>query len=124
MPTKTLGWLGIARFGLAQASLGSIVVLTTTTINRVMVVELSMLAIVPGLLVAWHYGLQVLRPRWGHGSDNGGKRTPWILGGMATLAVGGFLAAVCVARGMSSGRPPLDYVPEPKCRHEQVGISL
>ncbi len=96
MPTKTLGWLGIARFGLAQASLGSIVVLTTTTINRVMVVELSMLAIIPGLLVAWHYGLQVLRPRWGHGSDNGGKRTPWIIGGMATLAVGGFLAAVSV----------------------------
>ncbi len=96
MPIKTLGWLGIARFGLAQASLGSIVVLTTTTINRVMVVELSMLAIIPGLLVAWHYGLQVLRPRWGHGSDNGGKRTPWIIGGMATLAVGGFLAAVSV----------------------------
>ena len=96
MAEKSLGWLGIARFGLVQASLGSIVVLTTTTINRVMVVELSMLAIIPGLLVAWHYGLQVLRPRWGHGSDNGGKRTPWIIGGMATLAAGGFLAAVAV----------------------------
>ena len=96
MAEKTLGWLGIARFGLAQASLGSIVVLTTTTINRGRVVELSMLAIIPGLLVAWHYGLQVLRPRWGHGSDNGGKRTPWIIGGMATLAAGGFLAAASV----------------------------
>jgi len=96
MAEKSLGWLGIARLGLIQASLGSIVVLTTTTINRVMVVELSMMAIIPGLLVAWHYALQVLRPRWGHGSDNGGKRTPWIIGGIATLASGGFLAAVSV----------------------------
>jgi len=96
MDRSSLGWFGIARLGLVQTSLGSIVVLTTTTINRVMVVELSMLAIIPGLLVAWHYALQVLRPRWGHGSDNGGKRTPWIVGGMATLAAGGMLAAVSV----------------------------
>jgi MFS transporter, BCD family, chlorophyll transporter len=52
---------------------------------------------VPGLLVAWHYALQVLRPRWGYGSDKGGRRTPWILGGMATLAAGGALAAVATA---------------------------
>ncbi len=96
MTDKSLGWLGIVRLGLVQTSLGSIVVLTTSTINRVMIVELSMLAIIPGLLVAWHYGLQVLRPRWGHGSDNGGMRTPWIIGGMATLAFGGFLASVSV----------------------------
>ncbi len=60
-----LGWLGIARLGLVQSSLGAIVVLTTSTINRVMIVELSLLAVIPGLLVAWHYALQVLRPRWG-----------------------------------------------------------
>ena len=96
MADKNLGWFGIARLGLVQTSLGSIVVLTTSTINRVMIVELSFLAIIPGLLVAWHYALQVLRPRWGHGSDNGGKRTPWIIGGMAVLAFGGFLAAVSV----------------------------
>ncbi len=96
MEQKTLGWLGIVRLGLVQTSLGSIVVLTTSTINRVMIVELSMLAVIPGLLVAWHYALQVLRPRWGHGSDNGGTRTPWIIGGMATLAIGGLLAATSV----------------------------
>jgi MFS transporter, BCD family, chlorophyll transporter len=94
MAQKSLGWLGIARLGLVQTALGAIVVLTTSTINRVMIVELSFLAIIPGLLVAWHYALQVLRPKWGHGSDSGGKRTPWIMGGMAILAVGGFLAAV------------------------------
>jgi MFS transporter, BCD family, chlorophyll transporter len=96
MLEKSLGWLGIARLGLVQTALGAIVVLTTSTINRVMIVELSFLAIVPGTLVAWHYALQVLRPKWGHGSDAGGKRTPWIIGGMATLALGGFLAAVSV----------------------------
>jgi MFS transporter, BCD family, chlorophyll transporter len=96
MTEQGLGWFGIARLGLVQTALGAIVVLTTSTINRVMIVELSMLAIIPGLLVAWHYALQILRPRWGHGSDNGGKRTPWIIGGMATLALGGLLAAISV----------------------------
>ena len=89
-------WLGIARFGLVQAALGAIVVLTTSTINRVMIVELALPAIVPGLLVTWHYALQVLRPSWGHGSDKGGRRTPWIIAGMGTLAVGGFGAALSV----------------------------
>ena len=96
MIEKSLGWLGIARLGLVQTALGAIVVLTTSTINRVMIVELSFLAVIPGVLVAWHYALQILRPKWGHGSDTGGKRTPWIIGGMAILAFGGFLAAVSV----------------------------
>jgi BCD family chlorophyll transporter-like MFS transporter len=39
----------------------------------------------------------MLRPRLGHGSDVGGRRTPWILGGMAVLAAGGVLAAVATA---------------------------
>jgi len=89
-------WLGIARFGLVQAALGAIVVLTTSTINRVMIVELALPAMVPGLLVTWHYALQVLRPSWGHGSDTGGRRTPWIIAGMGTLALGGFGAALSV----------------------------
>ena len=91
-----LGWLGIVRLGLVQAALGAIVVLTTSTINRVMIVELALPAMVPGLFVTWHYALQVLRPSWGHGSDKGGRRTPWIIAGMAALAVGGFGAAVSV----------------------------
>jgi MFS transporter, BCD family, chlorophyll transporter len=102
MVEKSLSWLGILRLGLVQTSLGAIVVLTTSTINRVMIVELGYLAMIPGLLVAWHYALQVLRPRWGHGSDNGGRRTPWIIAGMATLALGGFLASVSVMLGATS----------------------
>ena len=83
------GWGAIVRLGLVQTALGAIVVLTTSTLNRVMVVELALPALLPGLLVGIHYAMQSLRPRMGHGSDVGGRRTPWILGGMAVLAIGG-----------------------------------
>ena len=91
-----LGWSGIVRLGLVQACLGAIVVLTTSTLNRVMVVELALPALLPGLLVGIHYAVQATRPRMGWGSDRGGRRTPWIVGGMAVLAVGGVLAALAV----------------------------
>ena len=91
-----LGWFGILRLGLVQACLGACVVLATSTINRVMVVELALPAIVPGALVGLHYAIQALRPRWGYGSDAGGRLTPWIVGGMALLAAGGIGAAVAV----------------------------
>jgi MFS transporter, BCD family, chlorophyll transporter len=89
----TLGWLGIFRLGLVQAMLGAVVVLTTSTLNRVMVVELALPALLPGLLVALHYAVQLTRPRMGFGSDVGGRRSPWILGGMTVLAIGGAGAA-------------------------------
>lgn len=88
------GWGSVARLGLVQACLGSIVVLTTSTLNRVMVVELALPALLPGILVALHYIVQVARPRMGHGSDVGGRRTPWIFGGMCVLACGGVLATL------------------------------
>jgi BCD family chlorophyll transporter-like MFS transporter len=93
----TLGWIGIVRLGLVQTALGAIVVLTTSTLNRVMVVELALPAMLPGILVGLHYGLQMLRPRWGYGSDQSRRRTPWIIAGMAVLAFGGALAAVATA---------------------------
>ncbi|MEM6381870.1 MAG: BCD family MFS transporter [Pseudomonadota bacterium] len=92
-----LGWLGIFRLGLVQTALGAIVVLTTSTLNRVMVVELMLPAMLPGILVGLHYAVQMSRPRWGYGSDMGGRRTPWIVGGMGVLALGGFAAALSVA---------------------------
>jgi BCD family chlorophyll transporter-like MFS transporter len=94
---STLGWLGIVRLGLVQTALGAIVVLTTSTMNRVMVVELALPAMLPGALVALHHTIQLLRPRLGHGSDVGGRRTPWIVGGMAALALGGTGAALGTA---------------------------
>jgi MFS transporter, BCD family, chlorophyll transporter len=89
-----LSWFGIARLGLVQAMLGAVVVLTTSTLNRVMVVELALPALLPGLLVALHYAVQLSRPRMGFGSDVGARRTPWIIGGLVVLAGGGFLGAL------------------------------
>ena len=82
------------RLGLVQACLGAVVVVTTSTLNRVMVVELALPALLPGFLVAWHYGVQMVRPRMGFGADQGRRNTPWMLGGMAVLGMGGVLAAL------------------------------
>ena len=91
--SPSFGWLGIIRLGLVQTSLGAIVILMTSTLNRVMAVELGLAAAIPGLLVGWHYAVQMSRPRWGYGADAGGRRAPWILGGMAVLAFGAISAA-------------------------------
>lgn len=92
--SSTFGWISIVRLGLVQAAIGAIVVMTTSTLNRIMVVELALPASLPGLLVAIHYFVQVIRPRMGFESDVGGKRTPWIIGGIGLLAIGGFGAAI------------------------------
>ena len=97
MKREHLGWLGIVRIGLVQSALGAIVVLTTSTLNRIMVVELALPALVPGALVTLHHAMQLLRPRMGHGSDGGRRQTPWIVGGMIALALGGAGAAAGTA---------------------------
>ena len=97
VPMKPLSWLGIVRLGFVQTALGAIFVLATSTLNRVMVIELALPAVLPGALIALHYAMQILRPRLGHGSDIGGRRTPWIIGGMAVLATGGLAAACATA---------------------------
>lgn len=89
----TLSWTQIMRLGLVQMALGAIVVLTTSTLNRLMVVEFALPALLPGALVGLHYGIQLSRPRWGFTSDTGGNRTRWIIGGMFALALGGIGAA-------------------------------
>ena len=95
--TGRLSWFGIFRLGLVQTALGAVVVLTTSTLNRVMVVEWALPATLPGLLVGLHYAVQISRARFGYGSDVHGRRTPWIIGGMLVLALGGFVAALATA---------------------------
>jgi MFS transporter, BCD family, chlorophyll transporter len=94
MMNKHFGWFSIIRLGFVQACLGAIVVITTSTLNRIMVVEHALPALLPGLLVALHYLVQVVRPRMGYGSDVGGRSTPWIVGGMVLLSLSGLLAAI------------------------------
>ena len=86
------GWIGIIRIGLVQAAIGALVMLASTVLNRVMVVELKLLAVIPAGLVGWHYAVQLGRPLWGHASDKGNSRTVWIVGGLALLATGALLA--------------------------------
>ena len=92
-----LSWLQIVRLGLVQMALGAIVVLTTSTLNRLMVVELALPAVLPGMLVALHYGIQITRPNWGFLSDTGGRRTLFIIGGMAALGAGALTASLGIA---------------------------
>ena len=72
--------------------LGAVVVLMTSTLNRLMVVELSMAATIPGFLVGLHYIIQLSRPKWGLASDVDNNRTKWIILGMLILALGANLA--------------------------------
>ena len=90
---RAFGWLEVIRLGLIQACMGAVVVVTTSTLNRIMVVELALPALIPGLLVGFHYIVQMVRPRMGFGADAGGRCTPWMMGGMLALATGGTLAS-------------------------------
>ncbi|WP_394730681.1 BCD family MFS transporter [Altererythrobacter sp. GH1-8] len=89
---RGFGWFAIIRIGAVQASIGAIVMLTTSLLNRVMVVEYGLAAAIPAGLVAWHYAVQLSRPLWGHGSDQGRARTPWVIGGISTLVLGALMA--------------------------------
>jgi MFS transporter, BCD family, chlorophyll transporter len=86
------GWLAIARIGMVQASIGALVMMATTVLNRLMVVEYGLVAAIPAGLVAWHYAVQLCRPLWGHGSDKGRARVPWIIGGVSVLALASYMA--------------------------------
>jgi BCD family chlorophyll transporter-like MFS transporter len=89
---KGIGWFGIVRLGAVQAAIGAMVMLSTSLLNRVMVVEYAVAAAIPAGLVAWHYAVQLSRPLWGHTSDRARSRTHWIIGGMCVLALGSILA--------------------------------
>jgi BCD family chlorophyll transporter-like MFS transporter len=94
---RPFGWTAIVRLGLVQASIGAMVMLATSLFNRVMVVEYGLAAALPAGLVAWHYAVQLTRPLWGHGSDRGRRRSPWIVGGVGVLALGVLLAVDALA---------------------------
>lgn len=104
---KHLGWLGIVRLGLVQSAIGAIVMLATSLLNRVMVVEYALPAALPAGLVAWHYAVQLSRPAWGHRSDRGRRRTPWIIFGMVLLAAGALLAVGSL--GLLAARSPWGF---------------
>ncbi|WP_223421676.1 MFS transporter [Tateyamaria pelophila] len=84
----SVGWMTLVRLCLVNAAIGGLAALPLNLFNRLMTVELALPALLPGLLVALHYGVQLTRPVWGHRSDIKGGRTPFILGGIAVVAMG------------------------------------
>lgn len=90
-------WFNVGRCGLAQMAIGAVAALMTSTLNRVMVVELALPATIPGILVALHFLVQMSRSRFGYESDRRSRRAPLVLLGSATLSVGGVLAAGAIA---------------------------
>jgi BCD family chlorophyll transporter-like MFS transporter len=90
-------WFTIVRFGIVQAAIVSITVLPITTLPRLMIQELSLLAMAPGVLIGAYYTAQLSRLAFGYTSDVMGRRTPWIIGGLCVLGLAGVLAAMSVS---------------------------
>lgn len=101
--TAGIGWFGIFRLGAVQAAIGAMVMLATSLLNRVMVVEYAIAAAIPAALVAWHYGVQLSRPLWGHRSDRSARRSSWILVGLGLLALGALVAVDATIMMAGSG---------------------
>ena len=95
-------WLTIARLCLVNMAIGGLAALPVNLFNRLMTVELALPAILPGLLVALHYGVQLTRPIWGHRSDAKGGRTPFILGGIVVTALSIIGAAAAIHAAATS----------------------
>jgi MFS transporter, BCD family, chlorophyll transporter len=102
-----ISWIGIIRLGTVQAAIGAMVMLATSLLNRVMVVEYKMAAAVPAGLVAWHYAVQLSRPLWGHKSDQSARRTPWIIGGLGVLAIGTLISVGATIMMSDAGWLPI-----------------
>ncbi|MEM7490406.1 MAG: MFS transporter [Pseudomonadota bacterium] len=113
-----LGWTGIARLCLVNAAIGAMAALPVNLFNRLMTVELALPAILPGLLVALHYAVQISRPAWGHRSDAAGRRVPVILWGMALLAAA--VTAAAWAVGLPTGMALLVWV----LAYAAIGIGI
>ena len=101
-----LSWLGIFRLGLVQSMLGAVVVLTTSTLNRVMVVEMGVPAWLVSVMVSLPLLFAPLRALIGHRSDQhrsylGWRRVPYIWGG--TMAQFGGLSIMPFALILLSG---------------------
>ncbi len=92
-------WEKSVRLCLVNLAIGGLAALPVNLFNRLMTVELALPALLPGLLVALHYAIQITRPVWGHKSDKQGARTPFILGGVAVVGAGLIMAAFGISLG-------------------------
>jgi BCD family chlorophyll transporter-like MFS transporter len=91
-------------------AIGGLAALPVNLFNRLMTVELALPALLPGLLVALHYAVQLSRPVWGHRSDAKGGRTPFILGGVAVVGLGLVLTAWGITSAPSTSAALIAWV--------------
>ena len=96
------GWGTLTRLCLVNMAIGGMAALPVNLFNRLMTVELALPALLPGLLVALHYAVQLSRPVWGHRSDARGGRTPFILGGIAVVGAGLVLSTLGIQVGTAN----------------------
>ena len=62
--SSSFGWFSIVRLGMVQAAIGAIVVMTTSTLNRIMVVELALqIKFLHQVVLAFH-GQQLKQYQW------------------------------------------------------------
>lgn len=105
---RSLGeWVVILRLALVQAAVASVTVIPISTLPRLMVEELAFFALMPAGLIGVHYAVQTSRARFGFGSDVAHRRTPFVLGGLALLAVAAVGCAA--ATWLMASSPVLGY---------------
>jgi MFS transporter, BCD family, chlorophyll transporter len=89
-------WLGVLRLGLFQLGMGISLAPITGTLNRVLISDLHIPAVVVGFLMAIHYFVSPVRAVFGYKSDQhraeGRWRTPYVVLG-AMLTYGGLATA-------------------------------
>lgn len=92
-----MNWRRIAQLSLVHVGVSITVVPVTSTLNRVMIADLGMSALLVALLVALPYllsPLQVPLGAWADRNPIGDRyRAPWILGGGLVAAVGSYFTA-------------------------------
>jgi BCD family chlorophyll transporter-like MFS transporter len=92
----TRNWLSIVRLGLFQFGMGLAIAPLTGTLNRVLIDEMGIAAVLVGFLIAIHYFVSPLRAIIGFRSDQdrseGHWRTPYVVVG-AMLTYGGLATA-------------------------------
>lgn len=99
----TIHWGRVIQLCLANVAIGGLAALPVNLFNRLMTVELALPAILPGLLVALHYAVQLSRPVWGHRSDLQAGRSPFIIGGIAVVGLGLIITAWGIATPLPIG---------------------
>ncbi len=95
-----MNWRKVLQFTLVHVGVAITAVPVNSTLNRIMITELNLPALLVGVLVAFPYllsPLQVLAGSWAdHNTVWGRHRSPWILIGGLMAAFGGYMTSHAV----------------------------